>query len=118
MRGSKIVEDAARGVTRAVINRYHLEMRIVELHECSESAGKFFFLVARAKENRDSRAIGIRRGRKILHPGKSKRAVSDAESVSEPEKCDGSKEKDSEKMHGDWCRMQASGYPSTRWGEA
>jgi hypothetical protein len=34
--------------------------------------------------------------------------------VSEPEKCDGSKEKDSEKMHGDWCRMQASGYPNTR----
>jgi hypothetical protein len=38
--------------------------------------------------------------------------------VSDPEKCDGSEEKDSEKMHGDWCRMQASGYPNMRCEEA
>jgi hypothetical protein len=38
--------------------------------------------------------------------------------MSNPEKCDGSEENESQKVHGDWCRMLASGYPNTRCGEA
>jgi hypothetical protein len=38
--------------------------------------------------------------------------------MSDPEKCDGSEENESQEVHGDWCRALASGYPNTGWGEA
>ena len=99
MRGRKIVEDAASGVARAVVDGDDFELGIIELHEGCEGGGEFFFLVARGEEEGDTRAIGIGRRRVIFYPGKSNRAIGDAKSVSEPEKCDGGEEKESEKMH-------------------
>ncbi len=116
--GREFVEDAAGGVERAVVDGDHFEVGIIELHECGEGGREFFFLVARGEEKGNSRAIGIRRRREILYPRQANRAIGDAESMSNPEKCDGSEENESQKVHGDWCRTLASGYPNTRCGEA
>ena len=104
MRCSEFVEDTAGRVIRTIVDSDDFKIRIIDFHECRERGRKFFFFIARRKKNRDARAFRIRSRRKILDPRELGCAVSNADAVGKPEKCDKTKKCESEKMHGNWCQ--------------
>src|SRR5438876_2717097 len=104
VRRGKCVENLSRCVLRAVVNRHHFKVRIIHFHECCKRSGQLFLFVSGAEKNGDSRAVRIRGGREISHPGKAYRSVGNPETVGEPKQRDPSKQRDSQKMHEDWSR--------------
>ena len=104
VRRGKCVENLSRCVLRAVVNCHHFKARIIHFHECCKRSGQLFLFVSGAEKNGDSRAVRIRGGREISHPGKAYRSVGNPETVGEPKQRDPSKQRDSQKMHEDWSR--------------
>ncbi len=103
MQSGEIIEDAAGGIFRTVINGDYLKGGVIDIHQRGKRGGQFFFFVTRGEEDRDARAIGIAGRRDILDHRKMQRAVSNVDAVENPERSDTCAENQSEKMHGNWC---------------
>src|SRR5437016_682249 len=59
MPGCKLVENSSSRIVRTVIYRNDLKVWIINFHECRESSGQFFFLIARREKHRNARALRV-----------------------------------------------------------
>src|SRR6266850_8019310 len=62
MRSGIIIENASGRIIRTVVHGDNFKIRIVNFHQRGESRGKFFFLVARGKDQRNSRTVCVQSG--------------------------------------------------------
>src|SRR5271154_7184864 len=108
----KFIENAPRRVLRAVVDRDDFEMRIIQRGQRRERARKFFFFIARGKDQGNARALGVLRRCKISDPGNFRCAVGDAEPLEDPKGRDQGKKKESKNMHQNWYPALTSGYPN------
>ncbi len=87
----KFVQNGSCGILRAIIYRDDFKVGIVDGRQRSERRRQLFLFVACRKNQRDTRAISIPGGGKVLDPRKPKRSPSRAQPMKDPEKCDQAK---------------------------
>src|SRR5712692_6316352 len=71
MQSGEIIQDAARGIPGTVVHSHDFETWIINFHQRGERGRQFLFFVARRKQYRDARALGVGRKRNILNHGES-----------------------------------------------
>src|SRR6267154_4215404 len=94
--GGEIIQELARGSTGTVVNRHNFEMRIFNLRQRRECRRQFLLFIAGSKEDGNVRAVGVGRRCDVFDDRQAQRAVSDVESVENPERSDEPAENQSE----------------------
>src|SRR4029077_12691413 len=113
MPSREFLQDCSRGIQRPVIHCDDFKVRLIERRKRGQRGRQLFFFIARRKNQRYLRALGILSRSIILDSRQTQRAVGNSQAVKNPEGSNQSEKPDSRYVldfcRRNWCQRSPRG---------